>query len=90
MLAEQCAQFVADDLDDLLIRRELHHDFGADGFGADVGEEFVGYVDVDVAFEEGVANFGEGGVQVLVGELALAAKILEGALELFCEVFKHG
>jgi hypothetical protein len=27
---------------------------------------------------------------VLFGELALAAEILECALELFCEVFKHG
>ena len=43
----------------------------------------------DVAFEQSFANFGERGVQVLFGELALAAKILEGALQLFCKVFKH-
>ena len=59
-------------------------------FCADVGEEFVGHADVDVAFEQGFADFGESGVEVLFGELALAAKILEGALELFCQVLKHG
>src|SRR5277367_5814605 len=90
MLAEEGAQLVANDFDDLLIRRELHHYFGADGFGADVSEEFVGYADVDVAFEQGVANLGEGSVEVFVGELALAAEIFEGALKLFCKVFKHG
>ena len=73
MFAEHRGQLVADDLDDLLIGRELQHDFAADGFFADVGEEFVGDTDVDVAFEQGFANFGEGGVQVLFGELALAA-----------------
>ena len=43
----------------------------------------------DVAFEQGFADFGESGVQVLFGELALAAEIFEGALKLLCERFKH-
>ena len=41
-------------------------------------------------FEEGEADFAEGVVDVLVGEGALAAEGLEGALEFFGEVFKHG
>ena len=73
----------------MLVGRELQHDFAAEGFFANVSEKFVGDTDVDVAFEQGFANFRERGVQVLFGELALAAKILESALQFFCKVFKH-
>ncbi len=89
VFAEHRGELVADGLDDLLVGRELEHDFAADGFFADIGEEFVGDTDVDVAFEQSFANFGESGVEVLFGELALAAKILESALKLFCKVLKH-
>ena len=87
--AEQFAEFVANDLYDLLVRRKLQQDFRAEGFGADVSDEFVGYADVDVAIEKGFADFGEAGVEVLFGELALAAEIFEGALEFVCECFEH-
>ena len=89
MLAQHGGQLVADGLHNLLIGRELQHDFAANGFLADVGEQFVGDADVDVAFQQRFANFGEGGVQVLFGELALAAEIFKCALELFCQVLKH-
>jgi hypothetical protein len=46
-----------------------------------MGDEFIGNADVDVAIEQGFADFGQTGVEVLFGELALAAEILEGALE---------
>jgi hypothetical protein len=59
----------------------LEEDFGAEGLFADVGDDFVHDADVDVAFEEGFADFGESGVEVLFGELALAAEIFECALE---------
>jgi hypothetical protein len=83
MFAKQGGKFVADNFHDLLVRRELQHDFAADGLLADVREELVGHSDVDVAFEEGFANFDESGVEMLFGQLALAAEILERALELF-------
>ena len=89
MLAEQGGELVANGLDDLLVGRKLQHDFAADGFLANVGEQFVGDADVDVAFEQGFADFGERGVEVLFGELALAAKVLECALQFFCQIFKH-
>ena len=50
-LAKQRGQFVAHHFDNLLVRRKLHHHFGANGFGADVGEQFIGDAHVDVAFE---------------------------------------
>ncbi len=90
VFAKHGGQFVAHDFDDLLIGRKLQHDFAADRFRADIGQEFIGNADVDIAFEQCFANFRERGVQVLVGELALAAKIFESALQLFCKVLKHG
>jgi len=89
VLAEKFGQLVAYRLDDLLVGRELQHDFAADGLLANVGEQFVGNANVDVTFKQGFANFGEGRVQMLFGEFALAAKILEGALQLFCEILEH-
>ncbi len=78
--AEQVGEFVAHDFYDLLIGRELQQNFLAEGFFADVGDEFVGDAEVYVAIEKRFANFGEAGVEMLVGELALAAHVLEGAL----------
>ena len=57
--AEQIGQFVAHDFDDLLIGRELQQHFRAERLFADVGDEFVGDAEVDVAIEQRFANFGE-------------------------------
>jgi hypothetical protein len=65
----------------LLVGRQLQEYFGAERFRAHMGDEFIGNADVDVAIEQGFADFGQTGVEVLFGELALAAEILEGALE---------
>ncbi len=40
-------------------------------------------------FEQRLANLAERRVQVLLGELALAAQVLECALQLVCKCFKH-
>src|SRR5712691_12009047 len=39
VLAEHRGELVANDFDDLLVGRKLQHDFAADGFRADVGEQ---------------------------------------------------
>jgi len=80
MLAQQRQQLVADDLEHLLIGRQLQHDLGAQRLGADVREQLVGYVHVHVAIEQRFADAGERGVQVLVAQLSLAAQIFEDAL----------
>src|SRR5713101_743802 len=90
VFAEQRSELIANQLDDLLVGRELQHDFAAERFAANAGEKFVDDRESDVAFEHGFADFGECGIEVLFGEFALATEILEGALQLFCEVFKHG
>ncbi len=88
--AEGGDELVADDFDDLLGGRKGGGDFGAEGFGADFFDEVAGHVEVDVGLEEGDADLAESFGDVLVGEGALAAEGLEGALEFFGEVFKHG
>ncbi len=39
--------------------------------------------------EQRIADFSQRRVQVLLGELALAAQVLEGSLEFLCECLKH-
>src|SRR5487761_1013262 len=89
-LAEKFGQFVANDFDDLLIGRKLEKDFGAKGLFADVRDDFVNDAEIDVCVEKGFANLREAGVEMLFGDFALAAKILERALEFVGEIFKHG
>ena len=90
MFAEHRRQLVADHFHDLLVGRKLQHHLAADGLRADVGKQLISYADVDVAFEQRFANFGQRRVQMLIRELALPAQILERPLQLFCEVLKHG
>ena len=75
--AEEVGELVAHDFYNLLIGRELQQHFLAESFFADVGDEFVGDTEIHVAIEKRLANFGEAGVEVLVGELALAAQFLK-------------
>jgi hypothetical protein len=58
VFAEESGEFIANELDDLLIGRKLQHDFAAEGFAADAGEQFVDDRESDVAFEHGFADFG--------------------------------
>ena len=90
MLAKQVEQFVANDLDHLLVRRKLQHHFGAQRLAADVGQQLVGNGDGDVALQQRFADFHQRRVQVFIGELALPTQILECSLQPFCQVFKHG
>ena len=90
VFAEDLDELVVDDLDDLLGGRERGGDAGAEGFFADVVDEALDDGEVDVGFEEGEADFAKGFADVFFGDGALAAKVFEGALELFLQIFKHG
>ena len=80
VFAEKSGELIANEFDDLLVGRKLQHNFAAERFAANAGEQFVNDRESDVAFEQGFANFSESRVKVLFGELALAAKIFECAL----------
>ena len=86
---EAFAEFVANNFYYLLVGRKLEQNFRAQRFFANVLDEFVSYADVDVAFQQSFANFHQGRIEMLFGEFALAAQILERALEFVCESFKH-
>jgi hypothetical protein len=90
VLAKQGGQFIANDLDNLLIRRKLQHDFGAQRLVADIGEKLVHYGNSHVAFQHGFADFRQRRLEVLFGELALPTQVFECSLQLLCKVFKHG
>ena len=90
VFAEQRDQLVADDLDHLLGGRKRGQHFGADGLLADVLDQFVDDLEVDVGFEQGDANFAQGLGDVFFSERALAAKVLEDALQFVGKVLKHG
>ena len=80
-LAEQSNEFVADDLDHLLGGRKRGEHFGADGLFADVLDQVGDDLEVDVGFEQGDANFAQSFGDVFFSERALAAKVLEDALQ---------
>ena len=89
VLAQQRDQLVAHNLDDLLGGRERRQHLGAHGLGADVLDQLADDVEVYVGFEHRHADFAQGFLNVFFGQRALAAEVLEGALEFVCKVFKH-
>ncbi len=87
--AEKFSKLVAHDFDDLLIGRKLEQNLGTESLLANLGDEIVGDSEIDIAFEQRFANFSEGSVEMLFGQLALAAQIFESALKFFSECFEH-
>ena len=87
--AQHLDQLVTDDLDDLLGRGESGKHFSANGFGADMFDELVDDVEVNVRFEHGGADLFERFLDVFFSERALPAEDFEGSLQFFCKVLKH-
>src|SRR6266853_147272 len=56
---------------------------------ADIGQKFIGNADVNVTFQQRLANFRKRRVQVLVREFTLSPQVLERALQLICQILKH-
>ena len=82
MRAQHLDQFVADDFDDLLGGRKRGEHFLAERLFLDGFDELLDHAEVDVGFEQGDADFAQGGVHVLRREFALSAQSLEYALQL--------
>jgi len=57
VLAEKRSKLIANNLDDLLVRRQLQHDFAAKRLTSDVGKKFVHDAEGDVALQHGLADF---------------------------------
>ena len=78
---EDARELVPDDLDDLLRRRKRGQDLLADGLLPHAGREVLDDLEVDVGLEERRPDLLERLIHVELGEVALAAKLLEDALE---------
>ncbi len=87
--AQELDELVADDLDDLLGGRKCRKHFASNGFHADVFDELVDDIEVDVGLEHGDANLFQSLIHVFFGERALPPKVFEGPLQFFCKVLKH-
>jgi hypothetical protein len=75
-------EFIANNLDDLLGRRKRGHHGLADGLFADVLDQLLDDAQVDVGFKQGNADFAQRLADIFLGNCALAAKGLEGTLQL--------
>ncbi len=72
--AEQLDQLVANDLDDLLARRERGEHVLADGFDADALDEALDDLEIDVGFEKSHAHFAQGLLDILLRQPAVATE----------------
>ena len=76
-------------LDDLLAGVERAEDFLADGLLGDALDERVDDVEVDVGFEQGLADLAQAFADVGLGEPAAAAQLLERVAEALLNAFEH-
>ena len=89
MLAQDLHHFVVDDLDHLLRRRKRAEHFLPHRLHLDRLHQLLDDLEVDVGLQQRDANLFERALHVLGSELALAAKVLENALELFGQAIEH-
>ena len=82
LAAQQADQLVLDNLDDLLGGREGGQDLLPERFFADIGDQLFDDLEIDVGLEQRHPNLLERVLDILLGELALAAKVLEDTLKL--------
>src|SRR4029077_14162880 len=89
VFAKHLDELVAENLDDLLSRREGGHDLLTDSFGADLIDKLLDNLEVDVGLEQRQADFAQGLVDVFLGQGGLSAEGFEGALEFFLKILEH-
>ena len=76
-------QFIVDDLDDLLARRDGFCDGLAGGLFLHGLDEIAGNGERDVGFQKGDAHFAKGGFDVVFGERTLFGQPVENTGEAF-------
>ena len=78
--AQDLDQFIVNDLDYLLRRRERRHYFLANRFCLDLVNELLDHFEVDVRLQQRHADFLKRLLDVFLAQLALAAQVLECSL----------
>ena len=81
--AKQCDEFVVDDLDDRLRRRQRFENVGADGAFLNASDEGLGRRKGDVGFKQGYADFAQRFVDFALGYPASAAEAIEDRAQPF-------
>src|SRR5208283_3363279 len=89
IFAESRDQLVADDLDNLLARRERSQHFLPDSLSLNAVDEFFDNFEVDVGFKHRQTNLFQRLGNVLFRKDGLSAKRLKGALKFFLEILEH-
>ena len=87
--AQQLGELVQDDHDHVLRRREGVQDLGGHALLLARGDERLHHAVVDVGLEQGHADLAHGRVDVVLGQAALAAELVEGALEAVGQAVEH-
>ena len=88
--AEKLGQLVEHDAHHVLRGRERIQDLGREALLLAGGDKVLDHAEVDVGLEQGHADLAHGHVDIGLGELALAAELVEGVLEAFGEAVEHG
>ncbi|CAH0282124.1 hypothetical protein SRABI128_03676 [Microbacterium sp. Bi128] len=81
LAAEDLDEFLVDDLHDLLARVQRPGDLGAEGTLAHAAGEFPDHGNSDIGVQEGTPDLADCGVNVRLGQAALATQILEGCCQ---------
>ena len=89
MASQDVDQFVLDDLDDLLRRRQRSEDFLAERFYLDVLDQLLDDAEVNVGLQQRHANLAQGGLHVCGGQLAFTAQALKHPLQFFGQIIEH-
>src|SRR4029453_2684187 len=87
--AEDVDQFLVDDLDDLLCRVQRLGDLGAACPLLETEDERLYHGQRDIRFEQGETELACSGVDVGVGQLALAAELGEDPGQAVTQVVEH-
>ncbi len=87
--AKQLGELVEDDLHDVLGGRQRREHLSRKALLLALGHEVLDDTEVDVGLEQGHANLAHRDIDVVLGEAALAAKLVEGICKAVGEVVEH-
>jgi len=84
--AEECSEFILEDLNDLLARLHRLKNVGALGFNGDLGDELFDDTEFDIGFEKRETNFAEGIRDIFFGDFSDTPEVPEGFVEAVSEI----
>ena len=87
--AEQDRQFIVENLNDLLARRNASEHRFAKRFFFDSGDEFFGDVKIDIGFEQRETDLAQRSINIFLADLSVTAEILENLLQPIAQLRKH-